>query len=373
MCGCGNIAVIAAETVNVSAGLSKSEIILIIAGLFLVLAGVMLLISGKNTEGKTWLAVMAAGIGALLAAIGALLVRGKTGGVQPGDVATGGAQPGDALINAAAELDAFGNMIASGGYAYDQKQDIFYSVMDAWQRQYGYCRLYDEAAAPLGMIIDCEPVAFEYGGKRWLIEFWKGQYALLTGCEVGVYQTERADLDIPGVFSGTFYDSAGDGDLLNISFLLKKNNKTLMKREGAHWWLTGFILGEFSNPSDLTMDIGITLKDEPMRGAFLKALEKAGYSEKEIAVKGNKVSLSFGRTRTLQPKSRTRDIEVVMQWKNRYLCERYRQMTKGYASMAEKLGAVRTGAPETYQIILGFGRSKKMFEKFAAIQSYIEP
>ena len=32
-------------------------------------------------------------------------------------------------------------------------------------------------------IIDCEPIYFSYGGKRWLIELWKGQYALTTGAE----------------------------------------------------------------------------------------------------------------------------------------------------------------------------------------------
>ena len=35
--------------------------------------------------------------------------------------------------------------------------DIFYSLNDCWQRDFGYCRLYDEACAPLAMIIDCEP------------------------------------------------------------------------------------------------------------------------------------------------------------------------------------------------------------------------
>jgi len=48
--------------------------------------------------------------------------------------------------------------------------------------------LYDEAAAPLGMIVDCEPIHFEYKGKRWLIQFWKGQYDLPTGAEVGYMQ-----------------------------------------------------------------------------------------------------------------------------------------------------------------------------------------
>src|SRR5665647_1009964 len=72
--------------------------------------------------------------------------------------------------------DELDKAIEIAGYSYDQKQDIFYSTMDPWQRDIGYCRLYDELAAPLGMITDCEPIHFEYLEKKWMIGFWKGQY-----------------------------------------------------------------------------------------------------------------------------------------------------------------------------------------------------
>jgi hypothetical protein len=62
-------------------------------------------------------------------------------------------------------------IIAIGGYSYDPQQDIFYSNMDAWQREFGYCRLYDEAATPLRLIMDCEPIYFDFKEKHWLIEF----------------------------------------------------------------------------------------------------------------------------------------------------------------------------------------------------------
>ena len=32
------------------------------------------------------------------------------------------------------------------GFAYEIKGDYFYSLMNCWQRQVGYCRLYDDAA-----------------------------------------------------------------------------------------------------------------------------------------------------------------------------------------------------------------------------------
>jgi uncharacterized protein (DUF927 family) len=53
------------------------------------------------------------------------------------------------------------------GFAYSKQQDIFYSTLNAWQRSFGYSRLYDEAAAHFAMIVDSEPIYFDYDGKRW--------------------------------------------------------------------------------------------------------------------------------------------------------------------------------------------------------------
>ena len=113
--------------------------------------------------------------------------------------------------------ETFDRLLERLGFAYDHSQDIFISILHPWQRDYGYCRLYDEAAALFSMIVDCEPIYFEYRGKRWLIELWKGQYALTTGGEIGVYLTDLPDMEIPGVFRGPFFFAAGDGDLLQLS------------------------------------------------------------------------------------------------------------------------------------------------------------
>ncbi|MCR3923562.1 MAG: DUF4474 domain-containing protein, partial [Firmicutes bacterium] len=127
------------------------------------------------------------------------------------------------------------------GFLYDPKQDIFISRMDAWQRNYGYFRLYDEMLAPLNMIVDCEPIYFHYNDKRWLIQLWKGQYALTLGCEIGIYYTDQPDIHIPNLFSGPFFQCAEDEDLLQMAYTLYKNEEILFTRADHHWWLTGFI------------------------------------------------------------------------------------------------------------------------------------
>lgn len=265
------------------------------------------------------------------------------------------------------ELD---KAIAIAGYSYDEKQDIFYSIMNAWQKTVGYCRLYDEAAAPFGMVIDCEPIYFEYDGKQWLIEFWKGQYDLTTGCEIGVY-TKKSNLNIPDVFNGIFYNCAGDADRLQMTFTLKKNGKTLFTREDKHWWLTGFKLGEFSEPSELTMDLSITLKDQIMCNAFVEGLKKVGYSKKEITIRGNTVSLCFNEPRTPQPISRIAEIDLIIQKKNKLLCDSYKDITGPYDNFPDKIKALEEGSPEIYKEIINIGKTSLLFESYGKIKNYL--
>lgn len=274
------------------------------------------------------------------------------------------------LINGTGN-DSLDKAIEAAGYSYDLQQDIFYSNIDAWQREQGYCRLYDEAAAPLGMIIDCEPIYFEYHNKRWLIEFWKGQYDLTTGCEIGVYATEEPDLDIPGVFKGTFYRSVDNADLLKMSFSLKKNGKILFTREDKHWWLTGFKLGEFSQPSELTMFLSITFKNEDMCKAFVEGLKNAGYWQDEIIIAGNTVGLKFDKTRTPQPITRRPETDFIIQRKNELLCDKYQDITSGYDNFPDKINAIKKQAPEMYEQIINIGKTTQLFDKYKKIKEYL--
>lgn len=259
--------------------------------------------------------------------------------------------------------------IKTAGYSYDLRQDIFYSNMDAWQRDMGYCRLYDEAAAPFGMIIDCEPIYFEYDGRRWMIELWKGQYDLTTGCEIGVYTTEKADLDIAGVFKCPFYNCASNDDLLYMNYILKKNDEILFTREDKHWWLTGFKLGEFSEPSELMMDLNITLKDQAMLKEFVKGLVRAGYLEDEIAINGDTVGLIFYETRTSQPITRKPETDQIMQAKNKLLCNKYQEITGPYDNFPDKIKAIKEQAPELYEEIIKAGKTRELFGEYEKIKN----
>lgn len=263
---------------------------------------------------------------------------------------------GNQNIDLDKNIDVDKNILDRGieiaGYGYDSEQDIFYCSMDAWQRNMGYTRLYDEATAPLGMILDCEPIYFGYDGRRWLIELWKGQYDLNTGCEIGVYTTKESGLDIFDKYKYTFYDCVSNEDRLTMSFSLEKNGKTLFSRDEKHWWLSGFKLGEFSEPSELTMYLNITLKDRTMCEAFIGGLKNAGYSSDEISVNGNTVSLVFDKPHTAQPITRTSETDRIIQMKNKLLCDKYTDITKVFDNFTDKISEIKKQAPDIYEEII---------------------
>jgi hypothetical protein len=204
---------------------------------------------------------------------------------------------------------SFNRFISPTGFAYDPEQDIYFSSLNCWQRKLGYNRLYDETAALSGMIIDCEPVHFEYSNRRWLIELWKGQYDLATGCEIGVYHTAGTVHDKPDLIKGAQYVSAGNDELLDISCTLYKNNRRLFTRHDRHWWLTGFKVGEFSDPSELMMSVSIIFPDEEMCARFINGMMGIGYSQREISSHGSTENFLFDKPHSRQPYTRTKELE----------------------------------------------------------------
>ncbi len=259
------------------------------------------------------------------------------------------------------------------GFAYEPNQDIFYSLMYPWQRKLGYCRLYDEASAALSMIIDCEPITFEYRGKKWMIEFWKGQYGMNTGAEVGIYNTTSTSLNIPGIFNGTFYYCVKDEECIDMSFIFRKNGNLLFTRSGHHWWLTGFKLGEYSKPSELSMDIELILYDKKMASIFGNALKEAGYQPDEYKVQGRRVLIRYDKPHTRQPMTRTALTDFLMMRNNADLCDSYNSLTAAYIDTPDKLELLKLVDPGMYNRMIMIGKPKEAFEAYNTIKEYLKP
>lgn len=224
-------------------------------------------------------------------------------------------------------------LIAPLGFFYSAGQDIFTSRPDAWQRHWGYCGFYDRTAPLFGMVFDCAPVFFDYGGQTWMIEFWKGQYGINTGCEAGVY---HAATTLPSwQRAHAVFSPATEDEMLPICIALYRKGRMLFSLSKHHWWLTGFCMGLFSNPETLLMTISITFPNQEMACAFAEAAKNTP----AISCRQNGciATIHFGGRATTPPGRFLRAGRAAVQWKNRLLCRLYRQVTRHFRSSIDRL------------------------------------
>lgn len=222
------------------------------------------------------------------------------------------------------------------GYSYDPDQDIFTNTKDAWQKSFGYRSLYDNLAPFFGMVFDCQPVYFDYEGRTWRIEFWKGQYGINTGAEIGVY---HADTIIPpSERDRAYFASASEEESPEMILKLYHRGRRIGIENGREWWLTIFSLGRFSRPEDLSLRISIRFPDFEMRNAFVDALYEAGYpvDSLHLCMCVTEVSLSFCSVqRRMSVLKRLH--RCYVQWKNRLFCRLYCFVTRPFDCTEDKL------------------------------------
>ncbi len=173
-------------------------------------------------------------------------------------------------------LDALAKPV---GYMYDPHQDIFTAGLDAPQKIFGYTTFYDLSAPYFNMIFDYETIYFNYDARTWLIELWKGQYGINTGCELGIYYTDK--IISPEEYNSTLFKAVDTKDMLDITLILNKNCKKKKKHtielghmHDRHWWLTIFKMGIFTKPQDICVDAAIRFKDYTMLHQFLDSFTK---------------------------------------------------------------------------------------------------
>lgn len=254
------------------------------------------------------------------------------------------------------KCETLNGLLGPFGYAYVPSQDVITSRIDAWQREFGYHALFDKAASYAGMVMDCLPVYFDYQGRTWLTEFWKGQYGISTGCEIGVYYADR--ILEQEELAHTLFHCAEDADMLHLSFMLSKDTKTLVKLKDRHWWLTAFLPGYFSYPADLCMHISVTLHSHEMAEAFAQGLIRAGYCPDEICLCGRTVSFVFagsvkvcGFFRKLK--------NCIAQFFNRFWCKIFRFVTRPFCRIGDRILYLYYFLPAAFRKMLRIKKDRK--------------
>lgn len=247
------------------------------------------------------------------------------------------------------------------GYVYDSCEGIVKTTRDAWQREFGFCTAYDQSAVYFNMVYDREPVYFYYEGKTWLLEFWKGQYGMNAGGEIGLYHAD-------GILSEkhlkkTLFESASDRELLPMEMVVYEKGERALSTSGNHWWLTGFVVGAYCRPEDLKMEAAVTFPNEDMREAFVAGLRKCGYHKCDIKICGLKVCFRFKKPYSRQYRGLLPWRRAWTQWKNRMFCRMFRMVTKPFTCAVEQILYLYFFLPAAFRRMFCMRRNRR--QKFS--------
>ncbi len=121
--------------------------------------------------------------------------------------------------------------------------------------------------APIaGMYYDTKRIQFDYAGKDWMIQIWKGQYGITAGAEIGLYNKTDKIMQ---------YDCASNDELITMSFDFYNQNEYVFSRgPEKHWWLTGFKVFHAGVPMAIDLDIVLEFPDVQMANAFEQGLKE---------------------------------------------------------------------------------------------------
>ncbi len=195
-------------------------------------------------------------------------------------------------------------------YQYSYIDDYYYTNdKEAWQYNFGFGKIYDFASPYILLEYDYIRIFFEYEGKDWMLQMWKGQYGMVFyGSEIGIYNRPHSD---EGINEWTMFNCPAEEDWLMMEMTLyhEQLNGT-WKREFSrdydkYWWCTGFKNGHLrqEEPADeLRMTGRITFKDEEMTKLVADGLVACGFGTSnnkdnigidKICVEGNDVYFTW--------------------------------------------------------------------------------
>lgn len=259
----------------------------------------------------------------------------------------------------AEKLSLLDSLTRPFGFVYEPKGDIFVSVRDAWQRREGYEKLYDKLASKFNMVIDAFPVYFDYQDKTWLIEFWKGQYGINTGAEVGIYHANRI---VPEKQREKIhYNAVSDEEMPMISVCLEKRMKRLFCKKECHWWLAMFRMGLFSQPKELAMQATVTFHDAEAARAFSQGLKEAGFAKNGYRMRGRRVSVWIDKSQEYFGMELM--YRNIVQALNRFYCRAYRLITLPFTETADRMLFLYEQLPWCFRHMMrlhSFGRKARV-------------
>lgn len=255
------------------------------------------------------------------------------------------------------------------GFCYLEKQDLVSSRTDAWQKQFGYCSLFDQTALHFGMAFDCEPIYFYYEKKTYLIELWKGQYGINMGAEAGIYYVNG--ILPPEQFADAHFKAVPQECMLPIQLTLCYKGQKMFDTKQCHWWLTGFCMGKYCEPEDLTLWISITCASHQMLYRFVESLLHIGYQYCDLLTRDLTISFAFCRSHNRPPRCRHPRRVAWCQWKNRLCVKLFIFFTKPFTCTLDRLLYLYFFLPFAFRRILLCRKNRRQkFKKKWAVHCH---
>ncbi len=239
------------------------------------------------------------------------------------------------------KCELISSILTPFGYCYIGRQDIISTCNDAWQRTAGYTALFDRAALHFHMVFDALPIYFDYCGRTWLIELWKGQYGTNTGAEIGIYyaDTRLTRDELPTAH----FNAVDDEDRLAVTYTLSRKGRPIARVSGVTWWLTAFLTGMFSQPAWLAMDIAIRFPNPEMQRCFIMSLQQLDPCPIRFHCCGNEVHLCYRNGCPQSPVcpqsiSWLRRLHIKwVQFCNTFCCRLYCMITRPFTDTLDRI------------------------------------
>jgi len=162
-------------------------------------------------------------------------------------------------------------------YMFNFGENYAYNSRFSFQWIFGFNPIFDFMAPVAGCFIDTLRSTFEYEGRTWKLQMWKGSYlyGLTTGGEIGLYSK-------PLSRPFEHYDSAGVGDWIGMEMTIYHNDDFLFTRPmQTRWWQTGYsfiITDNVFNSKHITLLAALRFNSPGMAQAYAQTLAGKGFT-----------------------------------------------------------------------------------------------
>ena len=176
----------------------------------------------------------------------------------------------------------FWSVVGLPSLRYWPSEEYIFHTKYAYQWLFGFNSVYDTLSPVAGCFFDTLRFKFNYGGRDWMLQVWKGTYGygLFTGGEIGLYSKPQwSPLE--------HYQGATASNWIGMELSIYNRQTKLFTRPMENtWWVTGFkqyIMQDWSREF-CTMEATLRFPNAEMAAAFAQAVAAKGFAQAQSLV-----------------------------------------------------------------------------------------